>query len=235
MRVVAIIQGRMTSQRLPGKTLADIAGTPQLGHVVARAREAGVFKTVIVATSVDPTDDSIEAYCGAQNIPCFRGDLDDVLDRYAQAAAAHEADVITRLTADCPMLDPDVIRKIVEAFDPEQHDYVSNTLPRTYPKGLDTEVFSREALVKTATQARSTSEREHVTPYMHNAKIFRIGQITQTPDRSALRWTVDTPEDLAFVRAVYAELGSRIFGQEEILALLQRRPDIQNIHANIAQ
>ena len=234
MKTVAIIQGRMTSRRLPGKILADIAGRPQLQHVVERARAAGVFDAVVFATSTDATDDPVEVLCAKEGIPFFRGSLEDVLDRYAAAAAAYGADIITRLTADCPLLDPAVIKRVVDAFDPEKDDYVSNSLERTFPKGLDTEVFSRAALVTAAKEARAPQEREHVTPYMHDPTRFRIAQVKQKDDRSSLRWTVDRPEDLAFVRAVYAELGNGIFGQEEILALLKKRPDIQKINEGIS-
>ena len=234
MKTVAIIQGRMTSRRLPGKILADIAGRPQLQRVVERARAAGVFDAVVVATSTNETDDPVEVFCRKEGIPCIRGSLEDVLDRYAAAAAASGADIITRLTADCPLLDPAVIRRIVIAFDPTKHDYVSNSLERTFPKGLDTEVFSRAALIKAAEGAHAPNEREHVTPYMHNPALFRIAQVKQKDDRSSLRWTVDYPEDLAFVRAVFAELGDGIFGQEEILALLEKRPDIQKINEGIS-
>lgn len=233
MKIVAIIQGRMTSSRLPGKILADIEGSAELLHVVRRARASEAFDEVIVATSVDATDDPVETFCKTQNIPCFRGSLNDVLDRYAQAAAKYDADIITRLTADCPLLDPVVIKQVVDAFDPLQFDYVSNSLERTFPKGLDTEVFSREALNRAAKEATAPHEREHVTPYMHKTELFRIHQVKQSPDRSDLRWTVDYPEDLAFVRAVYAELGNRIFGQYEILELLERHPEIGKMNASI--
>ncbi|NOS67204.1 MAG: glycosyltransferase family protein [Candidatus Peribacteraceae bacterium] len=234
MKNVAIIQGRMTSSRLPGKILADIEGTPELLHVVRRARASEAFGEVVVATSTDPTDDPVEAFCTEKKIPCFRGSLDDVLDRYAKAAAAYEADIITRLTADCPLLDPAVIKRVVEEFKTGKYDYVTNSLERTFPKGLDAEVFSRAVLEKAAAEARKPDEREHVTPYMHDPKLFRIGHVTQTQNRGSLRWTVDYPEDLAFVRAVFKELGNRIFGQDEILALLERHPEIGKINAHIS-
>lgn len=234
MKTAAIIQGRMTSTRLPGKVLADIAGTPLLGHVIQRANAAGVFDVVLVATSTDPADDPIERYCRERGVGCFRGSLEDVLERYYQAACSTDADCITRLTADCPLLDPAVIRKIVGVFDPARYDYVSNAIRRTYPDGLDTEVFSMAALTQARNEATLPSEREHVTPYIHkHPHLFRIGHVTQEKDLSALRWTVDEPRDLAFVRAVYEKLGSNVFGQEEVLALLEADPSLQNMNEGI--
>lgn len=234
MKHVAIIQGRFGSRRLPGKILADIEGTPLLVHVVRRAEAAGVFDTVLFATTVDPSDDPVAALCKTEGIRCFRGDEQDVLERYYQAAQSEKATVITRLTADCPLLDPAVVAKVVRAFDGKKFDYVSNAIRRTYPDGLDTEVFSMEALTRAREEAHLPSEREHVTPYIHtHPELFRIGHVTQERDLSALRWTVDEPRDLAFVRAVFAELGGGIFGQEEVLALLARQPDLQKMNEGI--
>ena len=235
MKTVAIIQARMSSTRLPGKIFQEIAGKPMLTHVIERAKAAGVFDTIIIATSTDPSDDVVETFCKDQGHLCVRGSLKDVLKRYAKAATAAKADVITRLTADCPLLDPAVIRRIVQAFDPQKHDYVSNVIKRTYPKGLDTEVFSRKALVTTEKNAKLPHEREHVTKYIHaHPELFRIHHVKQKDNLSELRWTVDMPDDLAFVRAVYDELKTDLFGQEEILALLKRHPHIQKINAGIA-
>jgi UDP-2,4-diacetamido-2,4,6-trideoxy-beta-L-altropyranose hydrolase len=234
MKTVAIIQGRMGSRRLPGKILMDIAGEPLIAHVIRRTAAANVFDEVIVATTQESEDDAVAAYCEAAGVPCFRGSEDDVLDRYYQAAKTHGAGIIARITADCPLHDPTVIRRIVKAFDPSRCDYVSNALERTYPDGLDTEVFSVEALERAHREAKLPSEREHVTPYIHkHPEIFRIGHVMQDTDRSALRWTVDEPRDLAFVRAVFAELGNRAFGQEEIVELLERKPELQKMNEGI--
>jgi len=234
MKIVAIIQARMSSRRLPGKILETIEGTPLLAHVVHRAQATNVFATVMVATSTDPSDDLVQRFCASQEIPCFRGSLHDVLDRYLRAAASLNAEVITRITGDCPLLDPAVTRRVVEAFDPLHCDYVSNTVQRTFPKGLDTEVFSMRALTQAHREARLPSEREHVTPYFYkHPELFRLAQITQDIDRSALRWTVDEPRDLAFVRAVAEQLGDGNFGQTEILELLQAHPHLQHINEGI--
>ncbi|MDO8468829.1 MAG: glycosyltransferase family protein [Candidatus Peribacter sp.] len=233
MKTIAIIQARMSSRRLPGKILEDVAGVPLLAHVIRRAQASGVFDEVIAATSTEKTDDPVQAFCKIQNIPCFRGNLDDVLDRYYQTATSHGADRIARLTGDCPLLDPAVIRTVVEALDAKT-DYVSNVLHRTYPKGLDAEAFSMQTLAKVWEQAKLPSEREHVTPFIYkNPSLFRIREVTQKTNHSALRWTVDEPRDLAFVRAVYGELGNGLFGQEEVLALLAAHPEIQMLNEGI--
>ncbi|MSR86575.1 acylneuraminate cytidylyltransferase [Candidatus Peribacteria bacterium] len=234
MKIVAIIQARMSSRRLPGKILEDIVGSPLLAHVVRRAEAAKVFDAVIIATSTDATDDPVEKFCASQKITCFRGDLNDVLNRYVSAAAAFRADVIVRHTADCPLLDPAVIKKVVQSFDPNTLDYASNVMPRTYPKGLDTEVFSVAALKKVNELATLPADREHVTLYIRNhPDVFRIGSVTQERDLSALRWTVDEPADLEFVRAVYKELGDGMFGQREILDLLEQKPELSKINSHI--
>jgi spore coat polysaccharide biosynthesis protein SpsF (cytidylyltransferase family) len=234
MTTVAIIQGRMSSRRLPGKILMDVGGVPLLEHVLRRAEAAGVFDVVLLATSTDASDDPVEHFCRKRGTPFFRGSLDDVLDRYHDAACFAKARIIARITADCPLLDPAVVREVVQAFNPDIHDYVSNCLKRTYPDGLDTEVFSMDALTRAKEEARLPSEREHVTPYLHkNPHLFRIAHVTQAKDYSALRWTVDEPRDLTFVRAIYAALGTDLFGQEKILALLEARPELQKLNEGI--
>ncbi|MDD4286965.1 MAG: glycosyltransferase family protein [Candidatus Peribacteraceae bacterium] len=234
MKHVAIIQGRMSSKRLPGKILMDIEGSPLLAHVIRRAEAANIFDTVVFATSTNKEDDPVAEYCTANGKKCFRGDLNDVLERYYQAARTYEAEVVTRLTADCPLLDPAVVKKVVQTFDPNRYDYVSNAIQRTYPDGLDTEVFSMAALTRARNEAKLSSEREHVTPYIHkHPELFRIAHVTQKENLSVLRWTVDEPRDLAFVRAIFAELGNGAFGQKEVLALLARKPELQTINEGI--
>lgn len=221
MKKVAIIQARMSSKRLPGKVLMDLEGSPVLTHVINRATASATFDAVIVATSDDPSDDPIEERCERDGVLCFRGSLEDVLGRFAAAARAYDADVIGRLTADCPLLDPRVIKTVVESFDPTAYDYASNVITRTYPKGLDTEVFSRSALERANREATSTEDREHVTRYFYtHPELFRLRNVSQATDRSSLRWTLDTPEDWENIRSIYTRLGNRIFGQEEILAIL---------------
>jgi spore coat polysaccharide biosynthesis protein SpsF len=234
MKTVAIIQARMTSTRLPGKVLAEVAGKPMLYLVVSRAQHTRTLDLTVVATSDRPTDDVLAKFCSEAKISCFRGSEDDVLDRYYQAAKQFKADVIVRLTADCPLLDPVVIDRVVHVFESGSYDYVSNTIRPTYPDGLDTEVFLYRALERAWRGARLKSEREHVTPYIwRQPTLFRLFNVEHAEDLSSLRWTVDEPQDLEFVRAVYSYFGSSSFGMIEILDLLRERPELSRINAGI--
>jgi glutamate-1-semialdehyde aminotransferase/spore coat polysaccharide biosynthesis protein SpsF (cytidylyltransferase family) len=226
--VVAIVQARMGSTRFPGKTLAEIEGRPMLWHVVNRARRARLIDKVVVATTDQPADDPIAELCHDEGIPCFRGSEDDVLDRFYRAAQKHAADVVVRITADCPLIDPVVIDEIVSRFNAGDCDYISNTFRYTFPDGLDTEVFSFEALDRAWREARKPSEREHVTPYLRTGK-FRTANVMSgaAENLSSQRWTVDHASDLDFVRRIYAGLsGHGDFGFQDVLELLRRRPDL---------
>jgi spore coat polysaccharide biosynthesis protein SpsF len=233
MKTVAIIQARMTSTRLPGKVMAEVAGKPILGHVVHRAQQARTLDLVIVATSNQSTDNIVSQYSGKLGIPCFRGSEQDVLSRYYYAAKEFDANAIVRLTSDCPLLDPVVIDRVVQEFLVGEYDYVSNTLEPTYPDGLDTEVFRWGTLERAWKEATLKSEREHVTPYIwKNPRLFRLRNVRNGENLSQLRWTVDKREDLEFVRQVYNYLGSMTsFGMTELLALLSEHPDLKRINA----
>ena len=234
--IAAIIQARMGSTRLPGKTLMDISGHPMLWHVVNRARQIEALDETVVATSDNASDDSIVAFCKQERIPCFRGDEDDVLDRYYQAAKWIGADVIVRITPDCPLIDPDVVDDVVKCYVDGDYDYVSNTDPPTFPDGLDTEVFSFEALERAWREAKLQSEREHVTPYIRkHPELFRIGNVTYGEDLSSMRWTVDEPQDLEFVRAVYDHLESMSSGMADVLDVLKKHPELMEINAGIGR
>jgi spore coat polysaccharide biosynthesis protein SpsF len=232
MSVVAIVQARMSSSRLPGKVLAEIAGRTMLERVVARARAARRVPRVVVATSVASEDDRVAALCRELGIDVFRGSESDVLDRFAGAASRFAGDPIVRLTADCPLLDPGVVDAVVARYEEGGVDYAANINPPTYPDGLDTEVFSAEALVRAAREARRPSEREHVTLYIRShPESFRIANVRGPSDLSGLRWTVDEPEDLEFVRAVYAALGEAEFGMEDVVRLLAEKPRLAAANA----
>lgn len=232
--VVAIIQARMGSTRLPGKVMADIAGYPMLWHVVDRLRKAQSIKQVVIATSDESTDNAIADFALRNTIECFRGSERDVLDRYYRAAERYKADVIVRITADCPLIDPQVVDKVVNAFLAGDYDYVSNTLRYTYPDGLDTEVFSFVALQQTWKEARVPTDREHVTPYIRTSGQFRILNVENEVDLSILdlRWTVDSQADLEFVRGIYARLGlkQQHFGLADVLRLLNSEPHLMEIN-----
>jgi spore coat polysaccharide biosynthesis protein SpsF len=233
MQTVALIQARMSSSRLPGKVLRDIAGQPMLLRVVHRARQAKSLDLTAVITSEGADDDVIEGLCTENNVACFRGSLDDVLDRYYRAAIHFQADAVVRLTADCPLLDPKIVDKVVHTFQHGGFDYVSNALECTYPDGLDTEIFRFAALERAWKGARLRSEREHVTAYMYNhPELFRVGSVTQAEDLSALRWTVDTSRDLEFVRTVYSFFPDGDFGMTDILRVMREHPELTEINAD---
>lgn len=232
-KTVAIIQARMGSTRLPGKALQQIAGQPMLQHVWERAGRATRLDQVLVATSTADQDDAIADYCAWNGIVCFRGSENDVLDRYYHAARFASADTVVRLTADCPLLDPTVIDTVLAAFRRGTFDYISNVDPPTYPDGLDTEVFTFEALERAWLTASLPSEREHVTPFLRAAAHgFRTGNVFSPIDLSHLRWTVDESADLTFVRNVFHALGTTRFGFVETVALLERSPHLRLLNAS---
>ncbi|MBI3302265.1 MAG: aminotransferase class III-fold pyridoxal phosphate-dependent enzyme [Deltaproteobacteria bacterium] len=247
--MVAIIQARRGSTRLPGKVLQEIAGQPMLWQVVRRARRTATLDQVVVATSTAVADDAIAAFCAERGIVCFRGSEDDVLDRYYQAARQVGAEVVVRLTADCPLLDPEVVDQVVRRFLTGSWDYVSNINPPTFPDGLDTEVFSFTALAQAWREASNPAHREHVTPYLRLSNKFRMGNLVLSEacpeqsrriagaekqgDRSAheYRWTVDDAADLEFVRRVYAALAEKPeFNMQDVISLLESRSDLTQIN-----
>ena len=237
MKIVAIVQARMGSSRLPGKVLADVCGKPLLHYVVSRVRQARTLSLFAVATSDHPTDDVVEKYCQINGVPYFRGNEDDVLDRYYRAAKHFQANVIVRLTADCPLLDPAIIDKVVETFMTGKFDYCSNTQQPSYPDGLDTEVFTWDALARSWQEAHLRSEREHVSTYItKNPCRFRIGSVKHDQDLSRLRWTVDEPQDLDLIREIYRHLPNKEnFRLDDVLALYREHPEFAEINSEIAR
>ena len=228
--ILAILQARMSSSRLPGKVLKDLVGRPMLGRQIDRLRRCRTIDRLVIATSVDQSDAAISAFAAAEGIGCHRGPLNDVLGRYAETADKFgPADHVVRLTADCPLTDPQVIDDVIALHLRERADYTSNSVERTFPKGLDVEVMTQAALMRAHAEADTPSHREHVTMYIYrNPELFRIVQHRQHPDRSALRWTVDYPQDFAMVEQVYRLLlpEATEFGQAEILACLAEHPGI---------
>lgn len=237
--VVAIIQARMGSSRLPGKVLKDIGGKPMLHRIVLRARRSQYVGKVVVATTTDQDDDPVETLCLSSGIPCFRGDPHDVLDRYYQAARLFKAKTIVRLTADCPLIDPGEIDRTVQAFFRADVDFAANRLPppwkRTTPIGMDTEVVTIKALEKAWREAETKHAREHVMPYVYEEPgRFETLLVDHDPDLSHLRLTVDTYEDLALVREIFGHFGDTDdFSMQEILEILKNHPDLLKINADI--
>lgn len=253
-RVIAIIQGRMSSSRLPGKILADLAGQPMLQRVFMRTSRAAAVTETIFATTTDPSDDPVAEYCDFSGIPFTRGSLYDVLDRYYQTAKQANADVVVRVTADCPVIDPALIDDVVHTLLDGQYDFVSNRLPppfqRTYPIGLDVEVCTFAALQKAWKHASKTFHREHVMPYLYEGvelsaasrqlslgsspRGFRIALLNHTTDFGDYRWTVDTPEDLEFMRQAYNRFHGRDdFTWKEVLDVVHNEPQLMQINARV--
>lgn len=208
MKVLTILQARMTSSRLPGKVMKPILGEPMMGRQIERLGRSALLGQLVVATSTDPTDDTIVDYCHQLSCPVHRGPLADVLERYAGALNAFgPAEHVVRLTADCPLADWNVIDACIDMHLERGADYTSNTVDRTYEKGLDVEVFRAEHLPRIALAAVDPYDREHVTPFFYrNPDRFHIEQLVQHEARPEVRWTVDTPEDFAFTTAVYEML-----------------------------
>jgi spore coat polysaccharide biosynthesis protein SpsF len=228
--ILAILQARMTSSRLPGKVLRTILGRPMVELQIERIQRAERIDRLVLATSDDASDDPIAELCARIDVDVHRGPLADVLARYHGAAMAFgPADHIVRLTADCPLADHEVIDACVALHLAKGADYTSNGVERTFPDGLDVEVVTMAALSRAHHEAKAQAEREHVTSYLYdNPGLFSLVQLTQTPDLGHLRWTVDTPADFDMVAAVYQALYSQNpdFLQRDIHSLLERRPDI---------
>lgn len=239
MRTVAIIQAHMGSTRLPGKVMLDLGGQPVLRRVVDRASRILGVDEVVVACATLPADDVLEEAGRGWGVPVFRGSDDDVLHRFVGAARAHEADVCMRITSDCPLLDPGVSGEILRRFHEAGGavEYASNKIPQSFPRGLDTEVFTREALERAACEAAEPYQRAHVTIYMYeHPERFRLLSVTSDVDRSDWRWTLDTPEDLRFLREVFLRLGSNpSFTYRDVVALLEREPNLREINSHVRQ
>ncbi len=231
---IIIIQARSDSSRLPGKVLSDIEGRPMLWHVINRAKKMKRGH-VIVATTTRKMDDAIVEIANKAGVKHFRGKTNDVLDRFFKAALKFKADVIVRITSDCPLIDPRESDKVVSKFLNGSYDYVSND-SKTYPNGLDTECFSFDALKKARKEAKLRSEREHVTSYIwENPDKFKIGIVHNRSKKklNQLKWSVDHQNDLDFVRQVYARLYTKqkIFMMKDVLGLLKNEPNLAKINA----
>jgi glutamate-1-semialdehyde 2,1-aminomutase len=236
MKIVAIIQARMGSSRFPEKTLKDLNGLPVLDWVVRAGREISGVAKVIVATSKDPADDMISQHCKNNQIDCYRGDLNDVLSRYYHAALEQKADVVIRLTADCPFLDPKICSTILRLFQTLKVDYASNTLVPSWPDGLDCEIFTFKALEKSYKEATLKSHREHVTQYIHhNRTMFKVHNLNcPLPDIHGERWTLDYVEDYQFLKSVAQLLPTDTPPSYlSILDILDKNPKLKELNTNI--
>jgi spore coat polysaccharide biosynthesis protein SpsF len=244
----------MGSSRLPGKVLLDIAGKTMIQHVIERTRRARTLNTIALATTVDASDDPITAFAISLGVPFTRGSLHDVLDRYYRAARAHNADIIVRITADCPAIDPLLIDQVVETLLEGGYDFVANRLPppfaRTFPIGLDVEACTFAALEEAWMKADQPFQHEHVMPFIYEGvtlntenptlhtglspRGFKIALLHHQPDYGSLRWTVDTPEDLELMRKIFDTLEDKIgFTWYDLLAIVQKHPELAQINAQV--
>jgi spore coat polysaccharide biosynthesis protein SpsF len=238
MKVVAIVQARMGSSRLPGKILAEIDGRPMLRLLLDRITAVRSIEQVVVATTSCPEDDILERWCRSEKVACFRGSAEDVLDRFFHCADWLSADMIVRVTGDDPLKDPGIIGQAIQLMlDDPCADYCSNSAEPTYPEGVDIEVFRREALSRAHREAQLKSEREHVTPYIwKNPDKFRLLYFKCDRDLSHWRWTVDKPADLAFVREIYRQFRDRPLASfEEIVAFVDAHPHLLGINSGTAR
>jgi spore coat polysaccharide biosynthesis protein SpsF len=227
----------MGSTRLPGKVLMDLGGKTVLARVVHRLRRVALTQQIVVATSVSEKDDAVVTECDGIEVECFRGSEHDVLDRYYKCAKTCSADAVVRITADCPLVDPELVDLTIRAFLDTPCDYASNALVTTYPRGLDVEIFAMAALGRAWHEAKRSYEREHVTPYLYeNPERFRLLSLTADADYTQYRWTLDTAEDLELLRAIYSSFRDRDdFGWREVLGLMQREPQLSEINAHVVQ
>lgn len=227
--VLAILQARTSSSRLPGKVLEPVAGAPLILRALERISWARTIDTLVLATSTEESDNALAEIVSGAGYTVHRGPLDDVLTRFLGVLDVYDDNTVVRLTGDNVLCDPVVIDRVVEEHLAAGADYTSNVIERSFPRGLDVEVFRADALRAVDALAVEAEEREHVTIGIYRRpESFKLHSVTQPTDRSALRWTVDFPEDLAFARAVYDELfeDTPSFGQEDVATLLDRRPEL---------
>lgn len=235
MNIIAVVQARMGSTRLPGKVLMPLAGIPVLTHVLTRVKAAAGVSSVIIATTTASGDDPVVALARSNNVEVYRGSENDVLDRFYQAVLPHHPDHVVRITADCPLMDPNVIDTVINCHLREKADYTTNTFEPTYPDGEDVEVFTFDALKKAWQKARLLSEREHVTPYLRVHGHCKTVSVTLDPPVDK-RWTLDEPADYEFIAGVYEALydpARPVFGMMSVLDLLQREPAREHINSAI--
>lgn len=236
--ILGILQARVSSTRLPDKVLRPLLGKPMILRQIERLKRIVQIDRLVLATSNDPSDDRLAEVCAAENIECFRGDLDDVLDRFYKAAQQYRPEYIVRLTGDCPLADPEVIDNLITYFLAGAYDYSSNSLEPTFPDGLDAEIFRFSCLEEAWKEAVLPSQREHVTPFIYQQPDrFRIGCMLNNIDLSGLRWTVDEPADYDLVARIYEVLYPQNphFLSSDILQLLKREPELCSINVAITR
>lgn len=241
MNIVCIIQARVGSSRLPNKIFLDLEGKPVLGRVIERLSNSELINKIVIASPDNKADDIIENFINDnyQDVGVYRGSENDVLDRYYQAAKKFKADVVIRITSDCPLIDPEVVDKVIKDYLDKKVEYASNVLgERTYPRGLDTEVFPFTALERIWQEAKDTDDREHVTLYIRkHPEFFRVANVKNDIDYSRFRLTLDEEKDYELIKIIYRKLFSanENFGLQEIMELFKKEPDLARINLEIEQ
>jgi len=237
MKITAIVQARMGSTRLPRKVLMDLGGETVLARVLRRLDRASRVHQMVVATTDTASDHEISTECARLQVSCFRGSEHDVLDRYLRAAEQFRSDLIVRVTADCPLIDPEVVDEVIAACITNHVDLSCNDVPHSFPRGLDVEAFTIEALRRMHDIANEAHQREHVTPLIYERPdLFRTYSVKGDRDLSHLRWTIDTPEDLQLARVIYAHFENRDdFGWREALEFVDSYPELREINTHITQ
>ena len=237
MKIITIIQARMSSTRLPGKIMLPILGKPLIIRMIERVKSAKLIGELIIATSTNSDDDEIENLCVENNFTFYRGHLTDLLDRHYQTAKIYNADAVVKIPSDCPLIDPTIIDRVLQHYiNSDEFDYVSNLHPASYPDGNDVEIFSFEALEFAWKNAAKDYEREHTTPFFwENKDVFSVGNVLWESGMnfsSTHRWTIDFPEDYEFIRKIYEELYTKnsSFSLNDILNLLKQKPEIAQIN-----
>ncbi|MDB6081698.1 MAG: spsF [Chlamydiia bacterium] len=238
MRVEIFVQARMGSTRLPGKVLVKAAGKTLLEHLCERLQRVKEADSFSILTTTNAKDDVLEEFCKKNDLSCYRGPEDDVLTRFYQVAEKRRPDAIVRITADCPLIDPQIIDQVILEYKNGSYDYVSNSLERTYPRGMDVEIFSYKTLQDTSTMAQSDEEREHVTLYMYrHPELFSLYNVSQKENSSQYRLTVDTTEDFQLIKLLLERLYPEKpnFSLQNIVDTLKRHPEWAKINAHIQQ
>lgn len=234
MKVVAIVQSRMGSTRLPGKVLREVNGQPLIEILLHRLSKAKQIDQIVLATSINSENDKLTGVVNNLGYEVFRGNEQDVLDRYYHSAIKYRADIVVRVTGDCPLIDPELVDSIINRYKSTGVDYVSNISPPTYPDGLDVEVFSFPALEIASQEATTKQEREHVTPYIRESGKFRTGNVANEKDHSGERWTVDELEDYKVICSIFDHFAPRIdFTWSEVLQLSYSQPDLFSFNQHL--
>lgn len=240
MKTVIIVQARMTSTRLPGKVLKKVLDKPLLEYQIERLLRVKMADEIVIATTINDTDLPIIELCNRLSVPFFRGSEEDVLSRYYKAALSYKADIIVRVTSDCPIVDPQVIDKVIQFYVEHypKYDYVSNCLERTYPRGMDTEVFSFKVLDDAFKEATIQSDREHVTPFIYRQPHrYRLANVISSENQSQYRWTVDTSEDYQLIKKIIVNLYpiNQFFNLQDCVTLINKNPEWKRINIHIKQ